>query len=176
MAAAPSTDLVWREIQKQMFAVFGFVTARGEARTAGIVYVIRGRKVYLGTDRNSWKARHVAKNPNVSVTVTIPKRIPLLPWVRIPPATVTFQGNAVVIGPDEVPADVQGALFRGLELDAATRERICIIRIAPRGEFVTYGVGVPLPTMRHPREAQGRAPTGTNGPDDLKSHAQRRES
>ncbi len=40
MAAAPSTDLVWREIRKQMFAVLGFVAPRGEARTAGIVYAV----------------------------------------------------------------------------------------------------------------------------------------
>jgi hypothetical protein len=162
MASAPSTDLVWKEIQQQIFAVLGFVSATGEARTAGIVYVVRGRELFVGTDRKSWKARHIAKNPNVSLTVTIPKRIPLLPWIKIPPATVTFQGNAVVSSLDEVSAEVQRALFRGLELDAATREGICILRVVPRGEFVTYGVGVPLLTMRHPKEAQGRAPTGTD--------------
>ena len=161
MPAAPSTDLVWKEIQRQMFAVLGFVSATGEARTAGIVYVVRGRELFLGTSRNSWKARHIAKNPKVSLTVTIPKRIPLFPWVKIPPATVTFQGNAAVSGLDEVSADVRRALFRGLELDAATREGICIIRVAPRGEFVTYGVGVSLLTMRHPEEARGRASIGT---------------
>lgn len=161
MAAAPSTDLVWKEIQRQMFAVLGFVSTTGEARTAGIVYVVRGRELFIGTDRNSWKARHIAKNPNVSLTVTVPKSVPLLPWIRIPPATITFQGNAVVSRLDEVPADVQRALFRGLELDTATRESTCVIRVVPRGEFVTYGVGVPLLTMRHPEEAQGRASTGS---------------
>jgi hypothetical protein len=163
MAAAPSTDLVWREIQKQIFAVLGFVTPKGEARTAGIVYAVHSREVFIGTDRKSWKASHIAKNPNVSLTITIPKRIPLLPWIRIPPATVTFQGSAVVVGLNEAPADVQRGLFRGLELDTESRERICIIRVVPGGEFITYGVGVPLLTMRHPREAQGRAPTGMDG-------------
>ena len=153
MAAAPSTDLVWREIRRQIFAVLGFVTPKGEARTAGIVYAVRGREVFIGTGRESWKSRHIAKNPNVSLTVTIPKRIPLLPWIKIPPATVTFQGSATVIGLNEAPADIQHTLFRGLELDVATRDEISIIRVAPRGEFVTYGVGVPLMAMRRPAEA-----------------------
>ncbi len=169
MAAAPSTDLVWREIQKQMFAVLGFVTPRGEARTAGIVYVVHGREVFIGTGRESWKSRHIAKNPSVSLTVTIPKRIPLLPWIKIPPATVTCQGSAAVIGLDEAPADVARRLFRGLELDTTSRAEISIIRVALWGEFVTYGVGVPLLTMRHPKEAQGRAPTGANRPNGVKA-------
>ncbi len=160
MAAAPSTDLVWREIQRQIFAVLGWVTPAGEARTAGIVYVARGRAIFLGTDCDSWKARHISKNPHVSITVTIPKRIPFMPWIKIPPATATFQGNASMMSSDETPADVLSALLRGLELDAATREGIRIIRVMPRGDFVTYGVGVSLMTMRHPDKAQGRAPTG----------------
>lgn len=162
MAASPSTDLVWREIQRQIFAVLGFVTPKCEARTAGILYAVHGRDVFIGTDRDSWKSRHVAKNSNVSLTVTIPKRIPLLPWIKIPPATVTFQGSAAVIGLNDAPGDVQHKLFRGLELDTATREEISILRVTPRGEFVTYGVGVPLLTMKRPKEAQGRAPIGTN--------------
>lgn len=160
MAAALSTDMVWKEIQKQIFAVLGFVTPKGEARTAGITYVAHGREVFIGTGRESWKSRHIAKNPNVSLTVTIPKRIPLLSWIKIPPATVTFQGTAAVIGLDEAPADVRLKLFRGFELDTATRGEISIIRVAPWGEFITYGVGVALLTMRHPKEARGRAPTG----------------
>ena len=35
-----------------------------------------------------------------------------------------------------------------------------IIAIEPVGDFVTYGVGVPLMTMRNPEDARGRAPVG----------------
>jgi hypothetical protein len=158
MAATLSTEQVWAEIRRQIFAVLSFVTAKGEARSAGIVYAVSGRELYIGTDRKSWKTRHIEGNPNVSLTVTIAKRIPFVPWIKIPPATVTFQGNASVLSLDQAPPDVQRALFRGLELDAESRERTCVIRVQPLGEFVTYGVGVPLLTMRKPEEARGRAP------------------
>ncbi|MCS6843056.1 MAG: hypothetical protein NZ528_01840 [Caldilineales bacterium] len=36
----------------------------------------------------------------------------------------------------------------------------CLIEVTPRGEFVTYGVGVPLWQMRDPEQALGRAPVG----------------
>ena len=52
----------------------------------------------------------------------------------------------------------RSTLFRGLKLSREDREKICIIRVTPEGDFVTYGVGVPLLTMRHPEEARGRAP------------------
>jgi hypothetical protein len=157
MPATPPTDQVWSEIRKQIFAVLGFVSKNGEARTAGIVYVVHGRELYIATGRQSWKARHIRENPNVSLTVTISKRIPLFPWIKIPPATVTFQGTAAVCTLDEVSAELQHSLFRGHELDADTRGNSCVIRVAPRGEFITYGVGVPLLTMRHPEQARGRA-------------------
>jgi hypothetical protein len=158
MPATPSTEHVWCEIGRQMFAVLGFVSAHGEARTAGIVYIVRDHELFIGTDRKSWKTRHIEGNPHISLTVTIPKKVPLVPWIKIPPATITFQGKAAICALDDVSKETRRALFRGLELSVEDRERICIIRVAPAGDFVTYGVGVPLLTMRHPEEARGRAP------------------
>lgn len=158
MPATPSMDQIWREIRKQIFAVLGYVSKNGEARTVGIVYVEHGREIYIGTDRASWKARHIAENPNVSLTVTVTKRIPFAPWIKIPPATITFQGTAAVLTPDEVPAEVLRLLFRGLELKENVRARTCVIRVRPAGHFVTYGIGVPLMTMRRPEQARGRVP------------------
>lgn len=34
----------------------------------------------------------------------------------------------------------------------------CLIEVTPRGEFVTYGVGVSLMQMRDPEQARGCAP------------------
>lgn len=34
----------------------------------------------------------------------------------------------------------------------------CILEVEPEGQFVTYGVGVPLLAMRDPRKAEGRVP------------------
>jgi|SRR6516225_213222 hypothetical protein len=157
MPANITTEQVWRELEKRSFAVLGFVTARGEARTAGIVYSVRDRQLYITTDRNSWKARHIATNPHVSMTVTIPKRIPFVPWVHIPAATITFQGVASVHAIEEVPPEIPRVLLRGLDLGKEARNEISVIRVRPAGEFVTYGVGVSLTVMRRPEAASGRA-------------------
>jgi hypothetical protein len=158
MPANVTSDEVWREVSKGYFAVLGFVTPRGEARTAGIVYAVRDREVYIATGRDSWKARHIARNPRVSLTVTIPKRIPFLPWLKIPPATISFQGEASIYDAGEVPPEIPRALLRGLEVTPELQKEVCVIRIRPAGKFVTYGVGVSLPTMRKPEAARGRAP------------------
>jgi hypothetical protein len=158
MPANITTEQVWRELEKRSFAVLGFVTARGEARTAGIVYTVRDRQLYITTGGDSWKARHITANPHVSLTVTVPKRIPFLPWLQIPAATITFQGVASVHAIKDVPPEIPQVLLRGLELNAEHREEIRVIRVQPAGEFVTYGVGVPLLVMRNPEAARGRAP------------------
>jgi hypothetical protein len=158
MPAPVTTELVWREIEKQLFAVLGYVTPRGEARTAGIVYVARGRRLYIGTAKDSWKAKHIAHNPRVSLTVTIAKRAPLMPWIKIPAATITFQGRAAVRGVEESSSEILRALTHGVELSAEERENFAILEVEPKGEFVTYGIGVSLMTMRKPEQARGRAP------------------
>ena len=90
-------EQVWTEIDKNMFAVLGMVTARQEARTAGIVYMTRDHTLYIGSAKDAWKVKHVSANPNVSLTVAIPKSIPFMPWIKIPAATITFQGTATVL-------------------------------------------------------------------------------
>lgn len=158
MPANVTTEQVWGEVEERSFAVLGYVTPRGEARTAGVVYTVRDRHLFIITGRDAWKARHIASNPHVSLTVTIPKRIPFLPWLQIPAATISLQGEASLHAFEDVPADIPRKLLRGLEISAEQRRSICIISIRPAGEFVTYGVGVPLPVMRKPEAARGRAP------------------
>lgn len=55
------------------------------------------------------------------------------------------------------------ALLRGLETDAEMLTTMCVIEVQPVKEFVTYGVGVSLMTMRHPEKAHGRAPVTPKG-------------
>ncbi len=149
-----TTAQVWDEIDKQLFAVLGMVTARGEARTAGIVYTVSGRKLYISSAKSAWKVRHMQQNPHVSLTVTIPKRIPVMPWIKIPAATITFSGTARILDPADVAGDVLQPLFRGLE---NVSEDTAVIEVTPRGDFVTYGVGVSLMGMRDTENARGRA-------------------
>ena len=106
--------------------------------------------------------RHIAANPNVSMTVTLPKRVPFLPFIKVPAATVTFKGEAQILGVGDIPASVFERLPRGSESDPTVLDRTAIIRIVPRGEFVTYGIAMPLTQMRKHEEAHGRAPCGTN--------------
>lgn len=158
MPASVNSELVWREIERNMFAVLGMVTSRGEARTAGIVYTAFGHEIFIGSRRDAWKVRHIAQNPNVSLTVTLAKRVPFMPWIKIPAATITLQGTAEVEPYENAPPEVVRRLTHGVEFDPETLRNMCLIRVTPRGRFITYGVGVGLLTMRHPEAARGTAP------------------
>lgn len=153
-----TTDQVWQAIEKELFAVLGMVTSKGESRTVGIVYAVRGRKFYIASAADTWKVRHIAANPNVSLTIPIAKRIPIAPWVKIPQATITLSGTARVIPAAQAPADIVTELLRGLDKDMLAGMNL--IEVTPVGQFVTYGVGVSLMKMREPDEARGRAPVG----------------
>lgn len=158
MPASITANQVWEELERQLFAVIGMVTASGQARTAGVVYVVRDRSLYIATGREAWKAKHIAKHPQVSLTVTIPKRIPLMPWIKIPSATITFQGEASIHRLEDVDPGIHEALISDLEVDRDFVADACVIQVRPKGRFLTYGVGVPLPTMRRPHEAGARVP------------------
>lgn len=146
------SNQVWAEIEKHIFGVLGMVTAKGEARTVGINYVVDNHKLYINTLKAAWKTKHVAQNPHVSLTITIPKRVPLMPWIKIPAATITFSGIAKVLAHNEVNATVRQKLY----IHEAESE-LCVIEVIPQANFITYGVGIPLLQMRFPEQARGRA-------------------
>ncbi len=147
---------VWQEINKQLFSVLGMVTPNGEARTVGIVYVEDDGKLYISSQKQAWKVRHIAQNPHVSLTVPIHKRIPFLPWIKIPAATITFAGAAQLLNYDQTSSSTIQKLFRGMEFSAEERDKLAIIEVTPVGNFITYGVGVSLSEMRDPQMARGR--------------------
>lgn len=149
---------VWQEIEKEVFAVLGMVTAKAESRTVGIVYIVRDRKLFLGTGKQAWKARHIRNNPHVSITIPIAKRIPLMPWFKIPAATITFSGTAQVLDTEDIPGDLLKELYRDIADDADRMAESCVIQVTPKKEFITYGVGIPLMQMRFPEKSRGRAP------------------
>ena len=157
MPIALTSDQVWKALQREIFAVLATVNARGQPRTAGIVYTVKDRVLYIATGLTSFKARNVARDPHVSLTVTVGKRIPFLPWIKIPPATITFQGLASLRPADSVGADLRKLLLRGLKVEGQSLADLGFIEVTPAGEFVTYGGGVPLMAMRVPEAARGRA-------------------
>ncbi len=161
MSAPVTTASVWRALEGNLFAVLSWVAGDGSARSAGIVYVVRDGRLHVGTAPESWKARQIGAEPRVSVTATLPKRIPLLPWIRIPAATVTFPANAEIRTLAEADPAVVTALTEGMADAEAMRADMCVIELNPEGDFLTYGIDVSLRDMMDPQKAQGRAPVGS---------------
>ena len=124
MARQLRCEQVWNELKKELFAVLGMVTAKGEARTIGIVYIVHDKKLYISTKKDAWATRHTQKNPHVSMTIPIAKRIPFIPWIKIPQATITFSGLAKVSEAKNVNKNILHALLHGLESKRASRERL----------------------------------------------------
>jgi hypothetical protein len=158
MTNPATTENVWEIVEKELFTVLGMVSARGEARTVGVVYIVRDRKLYIGTGKETWKTRHIATNPAVSITIPIPKRIPIAPWVKIPQATISFSGTARLIDCQDADSEINQAVFQHYAEDEEFMEDNCLIEVTPQGDFITYGIGIPLIQMRHPHLARGRAP------------------
>jgi hypothetical protein len=156
-----TTDDVWRVLEKQNFMVVGMVSARGQARTAGVMPFTVDRTLWFTTNDVEWKARHIAANPEVSVTVAIPKRVPFLPWIKVPAATITFSGVAEVVPAVRMPAAARNALTKGVQpSEDGSGGTLLGIGIRPVGDFITYGVGVSVVKMRDVDAAAGRAPSG----------------
>ena len=61
----------------------------------------------------------------------------------------------------DVDESIVARLYRGLEVTDQLRAETCVIKVTPSGDFVTYGIGVPLIRMRDPEEASGRTPVGS---------------
>ena len=160
MTTGLTPDQVWGVIEKQNFGVLGMVTAKHEARTAGIVYILDKRRLYIGTWTEMWKTRHVAQNPHVSVTVPIHKRVPFMPWIKVPAATITFSGKADVIAALDAPRELLEKLYHGVASDEQEMARYSLIEVTPIGEFLTYGIGMSVLDMRDPQQARQRVPVG----------------
>ena len=155
--ARPSSEQVWRQIAKASFAVLSHVTPAGEPRSSGVVYRTLGRRLYVAVAPGSWKARHVAVDGRVSLTVPVHRGGVLALVMPIPPATISFHGRAIVhpAGSSEVGPllDELGSL-----LPAERRTSAAIIEIVPEGAFVTYGIEISLAKMRDPVCARARVP------------------
>ena len=157
MPAEISSDHVWSLIRKQAFCVVGFVTPRGKARTAGVIYTVRGRRIYFGTETTAWKTRHLQRNPSISITVPVPTWASSIPGLRMPPATITMAGTAQVLAREETPPDIAEELMGKLEPRDELLAACSIVEVTLAGDFLTYGIGVSLRTMLRPRDASGRA-------------------
>jgi pyridoxamine 5'-phosphate oxidase-like protein len=162
VAARLTTEQVWHKVAKGSFAVLSHITPAGEPRSSGILYKTIGRRLYIVTAPDSWKARHVAASGRVAVTVPV-RRGGLLSLVTpIPPATISFHGTAIVHAADS--PEVRSVLEELASLLPAERRASArVIEVIPQGRFVTYGVGVALMQMRNPAAARARVPVTQEG-------------
>jgi nitroimidazol reductase NimA-like FMN-containing flavoprotein (pyridoxamine 5'-phosphate oxidase superfamily) len=161
-AARLTSEQVWRQLAKASFAVLSHLTPAGEPRSSGVLYKTVGRRLYIATAPDSWKARHIARNGRVAVTVPV-RRGGLLSLVApIPPATVSFHGTAVVYPADSSQVHPLPKELASL-LPEERRASACIIEVIPEGAFVTYGLGAPLAQLRDPAAAGARVPVTQEG-------------
>ncbi|WP_127792054.1 pyridoxamine 5'-phosphate oxidase family protein [Agromyces sp. LHK192] len=150
-------DEVWQAIASTNFMVVGMTTASGASRTAGLMHHVHDGRIWFTTNAGMWKARHIAANPEVSVTVPVAKKVPLMPWIKVPAATITFTGVAEIVPAAELAPDVSHALLHGLDVtDDGPHGALIGVAVRPTGHFVTYGIGVSAAGMRNPEHAAGR--------------------
>jgi Pyridoxamine 5'-phosphate oxidase len=150
-------EQVWRAAARASFAVLAYVTPEGEPRSSGVVYKVAGRRLVVAVASDSWKAKHIAANGRVAVTVSVPRGGILSLLAPIPPATISFHGTATVhpAGSQQARSvlDALGSLIPAERRAAAT-----VIEIYPEGTFVTYGLHVSLRKMLDPAAARARVP------------------
>jgi len=152
-----TSEQVWQAVARASFAVLSHVTPAGEPRSSGVMYKTTGRRLVVAVAPGSWKARHVAADGRVAVTVLVRRGGILSLVAPIPPATISFHGTAVV-HPAGSPQARSMLDELGSLIPAERRAAACIIEIIPAGAFRTYGLGVSLRTMLNPATAQARVP------------------
>ncbi len=157
-----TSEQVWRAVARASFAVLSHVTPDGEPRSSGVVYEASGRRLVVAVAPGSWKARHVAADGRVAVTVPVRRGGILSLVAPIPPATISFHGTAVV-HPAGSPRARSILEELGSLVPAKRRPAACVIEIIPAGAFRTYGLGVSLRAMLNPAQSQARVPV-TSGP------------
>lgn len=156
-----TSDDVWHELERGSFAVLSCVTAAGEPRSSGVMYKAIAHRLYVVVARDSWKARHIALDGHVAVTIPVRRGGPLSLIFPIPPATISFHARAVVHSGDSPQArSIADQLGNLLPADRQTSS--CLLEITPESWFVSYGIGVSLNDMREPNKARARVPVGAS--------------
>jgi hypothetical protein len=158
-ASRLTAEQVWRALERASFAVLSHITPAGDPRSSGVVYKVIGHRLYAAVAPDSWKARHIAADGRVAVTVPVRRGGILSLVMPIPPATISFRASATV---HEAGSASARSVLRELAslLPPDRQDSGAIIEIRPAGMFVTYGIGVSLRTMLDPDAARARVSIG----------------
>lgn len=132
-----------------------------ETHSAGVSYGFliddRGAAVYVITRRHLRKTRNIARNPNVSLVIPIPRR-----WLWfVPPATIQLHGRAEILDwTDETGLQIFRTFWIGRRILRAYRQshdrgetRICFLRIVLDPVVTTYMVGSSISTASRRMES-----------------------
>jgi nitroimidazol reductase NimA-like FMN-containing flavoprotein (pyridoxamine 5'-phosphate oxidase superfamily) len=162
-----SLELVLAEMRKRTFGILGTVSKDGRPHATGVAYGVSTPgdplAIYILSDVGTKKARNIARNPNVSFVIPIPRML----LTMAPMSCIQFQGKARVL-----PADDSGAvkalsstrigrmmlkMARNVNETETGEKPVCFIMVIPDPVVHTYGVGVSLMQMRsHMGQARGK--------------------
>ena len=151
-----TTEQVWDELEHGSFAVISYVTPTGKPRASGVMYAAQGRRLYVVTAPDSWKARQIADGDQVAITVAIHRGGVLSLVAPIPPATISFHARATVHPAGSV--NIESMSKKLAAGNPAERRTGCVLELVPSGTFLTYGLGVPLQDMAKPDAALAHVP------------------
>jgi general stress protein 26 len=145
--------IVTKAIAKNSFATLATASAVNRPHVAGVIYAEADGDLYVSTMESSIKARNIAANPLVAVTVPV-RRLPFFP-----PATIQFQGSAEII-PSHDPR-IAALIERGKLKKVTSHGEVdlpggCFLKITPARRIVTYGLGMSLLSLIRNPLAAGR--------------------
>ena len=141
-------------LDRRSYAVIASTSETGRSHSAGVIYARGGHDLFFSTMRSSRKARNIAANGHVGVTIPV-RRVP----VGGPPSAIMFQARAELLEPtdptllDRVAAgDLKDITGHGeLELPDGVFVRVTLPR-----RLHTYGLGMSLLSLiRDPLNAAG---------------------
>jgi general stress protein 26 len=161
----PELAQVVKAVARRSFCMLATASSSGRPHVAGVLYQAIGTTLYVNTSRDSRKARNVADNPYVAVSIPI-RRLP----VGGPPSTVQFQGRAEILGfddPDIVRMVGAGELKNVTSHGELDYPDGCFLRITPLRRITTYGLGMSLlKLIRDPLHAGGTVELAAPGLGD----------
>ncbi len=129
---------ILRTIAKKSFCTLATTSPADRPHSAGVVYSAVGTSLWIHTLTTSRKARNIAANPHVGVTIPF-RRMP-----AGPPFTIHFQARAELVAMDD--PRVAALLERGELKKIAGHGALDIpdgvfVEIVPTGAIHSYGPG-----------------------------------
>jgi nitroimidazol reductase NimA-like FMN-containing flavoprotein (pyridoxamine 5'-phosphate oxidase superfamily) len=153
-----SFQRILSELRKRDFAVLSTVDDRGRPHSVGVVYGVsrRGLEIYVMTRKHLEKARNIARNPNVTMVVPLPRKVL---WF-MPPPCIQFHGRAEIVdrhdsgGTETFKTFFMGRRILAMYEDLERREdnRTCFLRITLEPVVSTYMVGHSIWELRRRME------------------------